>query len=208
MIFASDLDNTLIHSYKVAEKDDICVEKEDGKELSFMPRESFCILKKIFERCIFVPVTTRSQEQYRRIDLGVRPKYAIVAHGALLLVDGIIDESWLSETRRQITSQLPKISQNGLIYDIRYVDEYFIFAKSKNPQAAVAHIEGFVNQHDFGLYAVFNKIYILPRWLNKGIAVTRLKKRLGAEKIISAGDSELDIPMLEIADIAVHPNII
>ncbi|MDR2137476.1 MAG: hypothetical protein LBO68_04225, partial [Synergistaceae bacterium] len=67
MIFASDLDNTLIHSYKRALPSDICVERKDGRALSFMTPRGRRMLQKARERCCFVPVTTRSLEQYRRL---------------------------------------------------------------------------------------------------------------------------------------------
>ena len=46
---------------------------------------------------------------------------------------------------------------------------------------------------------------MLPIGLDKGVAVSRLKERLQIEGVICAGDSELDAPMLEAADIAVAP---
>ena len=49
------------------------------------------------------------------------------------------------------------------------------------------------------------KVYIVPRQLNKGSALLRLKKRLGAELVIAAGDSGFDIPMLNQADFALAP---
>ena len=40
MIFASDLDNTLIHSYKFRKEDDVCVEWIQDKEQSFMSKKA------------------------------------------------------------------------------------------------------------------------------------------------------------------------
>ena len=37
LIFATDLDNTLIHSYKSKRDGDICIEKYQGKEFSYIP---------------------------------------------------------------------------------------------------------------------------------------------------------------------------
>lgn len=208
MLFASDLDNTLIYSYKFAKAGDICVETKNGKELSFMTRESYAMLKDVVTKCVFVPVTTRSLEQYLRIDLGVKPKYAIVAHGALLINDGKIDDQWTAETRRLLNVELPKINEinaNELIYDIRYVEDFFIFTKSKYPQQAVDFLQTIVDEKQLKVCAVHNKVYILPLRLDKGAAVKRLKKFLQIQSVICAGDSELDIPMLEIADDAIFP---
>ncbi len=46
---------------------------------------------------------------------------------------------------------------------------------------------------------------MVPRKLSKGVAVSRLKERLGAELVIAAGDSEFDLPMLQEADLAFAP---
>ena len=205
MLFASDLDNTLIHSYKKAIKGDVCVEWKDGKELSFMAYESYHLLKKIVKKCEFIPVTTRSLEQYRRIDLGVIPKYAIVANGAMLLVDGKVDEEWIMETRELISIELPVIKENSIVSDIRYVDDFFIFLKSEKPKEAVAYLESVICNEKFAITDINSKVYIIPRNLNKSGAVNRLRKKLDKNYIICSGDSALDISMLEIADIAFHP---
>ena len=42
----------------------------------------------------------------------------------------------------------------------------------------------------------------MPPQFNKGAALTRLKEKFTPEFVIAAGDSEIDIPMLEIADLA------
>jgi hydroxymethylpyrimidine pyrophosphatase-like HAD family hydrolase len=205
VLFASDLDNTLIHSYRVAEAGDICVETMDGKKLSFMSPKVRCILKDIAAKCAFVPVTTRSLEQYRRLDLGVKPKYALVANGALLLADGEVDGLWVAETRRRLNVTLPEIEPGGFLFDIRRVDGFFIFAKSEDPQQAVKYLKAVLKEGAFEARSVHDKIYILPVGLDKGTAVKRLKERISSDYVICAGDSELDLPMLATADMAVVP---
>jgi hydroxymethylpyrimidine pyrophosphatase-like HAD family hydrolase len=205
ILFASDLDNTLIYSYKAAKAGDICVEVKDGKNLSFMPPEAYALLKEVHNKFLFVPVTTRSLEQYRRINLGVKPSYAVVAHGALLLVDGQVDEAWAAESKAMINGPLPVINENGWIYDIRYVDDYFLFAKSPSPAEAVERLSAMIDTDRFDICFVHNKVYVFPKGFTKGQAITRLKKRLTPDAVISAGDSLLDVPMLTAADIAIAP---
>ena len=208
VLFASDLDNTLIHSYKVAKAGDVCVERKDGKELSFMSPKAYTLLRDVAARCMFVPVTTRTLEQYRRLDLGVKPRYAIVAHGALLLIDGIVDDQWTAETQKLLGTALPEIEAGNLMFDIRYVEKAFVFAKSKYPRQAVRHLQTNIDGKKFKAYAVHNKIYIFPRFLDKGTAVKRLMERIPnmpVQTLICAGDSELDLSMLEFADISIAP---
>ena len=87
ILFACDLDNTLIHSHKRRRTGDICVEYYVDQEQSFMSPKALDLLKKISERVLFVPVTTRSINQYRRIfwTEDFLPRYAVVANGAYFL---------------------------------------------------------------------------------------------------------------------------
>ncbi|MDR0558450.1 MAG: HAD hydrolase family protein [Treponema sp.] len=206
-IFASDLDNTLIHSYKTAKPGDVCVEMRNGKELSFMSKKAYSLLKKTSEKCLIIPVTTRSLEQYRRLDLGISFKYAVVAHGALFLEDGKNDERWKADTHNLFNTPLPKIEESENLFDIRVVEDVFIFAKSKEPDSAASLLEKTIDTSEFSVYAVYNKVYIFPKNFDKGTAVKRLERKLNAKVKICAGDSDLDTPMLNIADIALTPRI-
>ena len=63
MIFASDLDGTLIFSKKHCEGITECteivlVEKNGQKEISYMTKKSVEILKAMSKLAIFIPVTT------------------------------------------------------------------------------------------------------------------------------------------------------
>lgn len=72
-MFASDLDRTLIYSNKAladfgqSGEDLIGVERKDGREIAFMTQEARSLLKEISAQMLFVPVTTRTYEQYKRI---------------------------------------------------------------------------------------------------------------------------------------------
>ena len=91
IVFYSDLDNTLIYSYRreIGGKKR-CVEVYQGREISFMSEYSYHLLQEISKKALFIPVTTRTMEQYQRIDLGIGiPEYALVCNGGILLVRGI-----------------------------------------------------------------------------------------------------------------------
>ena len=49
------------------------------------------------------------------------------------------------------------------------------------------------------------KVYAVPKQLSKGNAIERLRKKLNISTVISAGDSEFDVPMLNNSDIAIAP---
>ena len=78
-VFHADLDNTLIYSVRhdVGEEK-TGVEVYEGREVSFMTNRSSSLLKRVKEHLLFVPTTTRTEEQYRRIDLKMGPlEYAL-----------------------------------------------------------------------------------------------------------------------------------
>ena len=203
ILFACDLDNTLIRSYKKRRVDEnICVEHYDGREQSFISPNALDLLKKISEKILFIPVTTRSIAQYRRIFWAedFKPRQAVVSNGAFFL-DGDNQENFLREVvapyEDELKFQLEAADKN--IFTIaRIVDESFLFLKCRDDIEAekISFDTNLTVQH-FG-----KKFYLFPPRLNKGEALKLLIKKFSPEKVFVAGDSEIDLPMLELADIA------
>ena len=223
ILFASDLDNTLIHSYKKAADNDICVEtmmtdSQERKKLSYMTPSAYRLFKKAYKckSIDIVPVTTRSLKQYRRIHLFDEsvPKYALAANGGILLTDGKQDDDWYRQSKLLIKPALSELVKGAELlehdenrtFEVRFVDEMFIFTKSDDIAETCAVLR---EKLDLTLVSVFNngsKVYIIPNQLNKYTAVKRLAEQYGFSEIICAGDSEFDIPMLAQADISFVPN--
>ena len=222
LVFATDLDNTLIYSQKKAAEKSCCVEWKEGRELSYMTEESYEKLQKINEnKEIFViPVTTRSLEQYQRIKLLEKgPKLALVANGGILLVDNKIDEKWRQETLEIISESREDLEKAWLYlekdenrnFELRNIDDMFLFTKSEKPTDTIEGLEKILNPLQVSVIENYNKIYVMPRVLNKGLAIKRLKNYLIKDyfknnqifSILSAGDSSFDTPMLQEADYAV-----
>lgn len=214
-IFASDLDNTLIHSYKVAQADDICVETKDSKKLSYMTPTAHALLEKVIHEIPFVPVTTRSLEQYNRIVFfeNYFPHYALVSNGGILLVDNKIDQEWYDESLkiqsmvgRDLDTCLSVLQKDSaIIFEIRNVDGLMLFTKSSNAEKTMEALKNVVDENKVTILNHKEKIYAVPKGLNKGSALERLRKKLNCDMIISAGDSSFDLPMLAVADIAIIP---
>ena len=104
VVFNSDLDNTLIYSYKhdIGE-DKKCVEIYNDREISFMSNRTFEILSKISKKIRFVPTTTRAEEQYNRICFqGINIEYALVCNGGILLKNGKRVDEWYDESLKII----------------------------------------------------------------------------------------------------------
>ena len=206
VLFACDLDNTLIHSHKKFRDGDICVEHYDGREQSFISPRALALLKEVAAQILFVPVTTRSIAQYRRIFWAgdFRPRYAVVANGAYLL-DGERQENFLRDVVAPHVDELQnlreKFSTDERFNICRIVDESFLFLRCRDDvDAATIFFDTRLTAQHTG-----KKIYLFPPALNKGNALKKLAKKFAAEKIFAAGDSEIDLPMLELADVAFYP---
>lgn len=203
ILFACDLDGTLIHSYKRCQPDDICVEIYEGREQSFISPRALDLFKKISEKVLFVPVTTRSIAQYQRIFFteNVIPRYAVVANGSYLLNNGQ-QENFLREVvapyADELEFQRKKYSEAEEFSICRIVDESFLFLRCRDDIDA----ENITFDTNLSVEHTGKKIYLFPPPLNKGEALKLLIKRFSPEKIIAAGDSNIDLPMLELADVA------
>ena len=205
ILFACDLDGTLIHSHKKRRDGDICVEIYDGHEQSFISPRELDLLKKIAAQIIFVPVTTRSIAQYRRIfwTEDFRPRHAVVANGAYIL-DGEQQENFLREVAEPYVDELEfqreKFSTDDRFDICRIVDESFLFLRCRDEiDADEIFFDTTLTAQHTG-----KKIYLFPPELNKGNALKLLTEKFLPDKIFAAGDSAIDLPMLELADVAFH----
>lgn len=214
--FISDLDNTIIFSYKRdIGKDKVLVEKRLEKELSFMSNYSHSRLAILDRDYSFIPLTTRSLEQYRRINFfeNKKIKIALVANGGILLEDDRIVDNWYKESlslAKESLEELKKAKEilskrDEVYFEIRLVDGLFIFTKSNKTEITLESLKEVL---DLSLVDISNhgeKIYVFPKSINKGKSLERLRNFYKFTKIVVAGDSEMDIPMLERGDISIFP---
>lgn len=215
VVFNVDMDNTLIYSYK----HDIgatkrCAEIYEGREISFMTRKTGKLLRELARNVLIVPTTTRTREQYERIDLGLGElPYALVCNGGVLIRNGVEDEDWYAGSKELVADCREELAKGielleadpDRCFEVRFIRELFLFSKSNQPEATIARLRQAL---DTSLVDVFNngiKVYVVPKRLSKGTALKRFKEWIKAEKTIAAGDSEFDISMLRYADIALAP---
>lgn len=210
-----DLDNTLIYSYK----HDIgiekrCVEVYQGREISFMTERTCSALKQAAERFVLVPATTRTLEQYERIDLGIGPvRYALVCNGGLLLKDGILDKKWYEESKRRIEESEEELrkaqgflrSEKRREFELRFIEDLFLFTKCREPEAVVKELCGMLDVRLVDVFHNGTKVYVVPKALSKGKAVERFRSAFDAPWVAAAGDSEFDVSMLQAADAGLAP---
>ena len=214
--FFCDLDHTLIYSHRISlELEKVPVEYLNGKEQSFMTQSAydfFCNQNS----CQLVPVTTRSKAQYTRIPVlqnEIRCKYALVCNGGVLLVDGIEDAAWYSESLSMIADELPELktvrelvqhmSPGSTIHD---VSGLYFYLKHNTPALFAEELKRIAQSRNIRILYDRHKVYCLPVTLNKGTAVDRFAERFGSARTIAAGDSEFDISMLVRADTRIAPS--
>ena len=214
-ILTTDLDNTLIYSYKhdIGEQKR-CAEIYQGREISFITDRTYEMLRELSEQVRIIPITTRTREQYERIDLGIGGfDTALVCNGGVLIENGEENREWYEQSRRIIEKSDSEINRairlmekdSEVFFEIRYIRGLFVFTKSNTPEQTAQRLKNELDSELLDIFTNGTKVYAVPKGLDKGLALRRIRERLGADKIIAAGDSEFDIPMLRSADIAVCP---
>lgn len=209
ILFACDLDNTLIHSHKIKNDNDICVEIFDGKQQSFITPRTSELLKKIYisDNITLLPVTTRSIEQYSRIKWENYPEFALVTNGTITLKNGVIfTREDVSEYYPEIQNLFDKIKNIPDFLKVKIVDGMYLFAYCTENADVKTCAERCSGLTSLNTQYSGRKIYFFPPAANKGTAVKKFAENFGFDFIISAGDSSIDCPMLEIADISIVPD--
>jgi hypothetical protein len=225
VLLAADLDRTLIYSRSALALGDespepelVCVEEHEGKHASFMTASAAKGLANLPADAMLMPVTTRIPDQYRRVRLpGPAAKYASVANGGVLLVDGHRDPDWSRQVAARLADAMPlaevwehiaQVCRPEWTVKIRNGAGLFCYAvlhRSKVPAGFVSEVTAWADERGWGTSMQGRKLYWVPYTLTKSSAVAEVARRVGAELVLAAGDSLLDIDLLEHADRGIHP---
>lgn len=228
VVVASDLDRTLIYSRAAlalggrgvqGSSAVVCVEYLNGEPLSFMTSDTAASLRELGQIAVFVPVTTRTREQLARVSLpGPASQYAIAANGGFLLVDGRECPDWTARVTAVLAAtgaplevvwhHLRSVCLPEFTRKVREADGLFCYAVIERrllPAGFVPELDAWAAERGWVLSLQGSKLYLVPRALTKGAAVSEVARRVGASVILAAGDSLLDAEMLEGADLGIHP---
>lgn len=227
ILFGSDLDRTLIYSKVFTDpleeksQDEIqLIETLEGREISFMTKKAMKLLKHLQDRVLFVPVTTRTIDQYKRITFiaqELKPKYAVVSNGGNILLDGEPIPAWQHSMKQQMEDEsipyesikkMMKSFRGKWILKERCADDFFHYMIVDRDKAPLQEIEAFGEEAKTQGWSVSlqgRKLYFVPTCINKGKALQAIAKWEGKERILAAGDSLLDLPMLDKAHIGLIP---
>lgn len=214
--FFSDIDNTLIYSHRKAEQaifgDLLIAEYLNGYAQSYMTKKTFDFLaaaKDLF----FVPTTTRTPEQYARLsdffsNFGCR--YALVCNGGILLDNNRVDPAWTDETLALAMPELSSFYEAERLIHFMYpnkemhkVEKMLLYFKSEYPEVIADELSAILNTTELNIFSDSRKVYCTPASINKGNALKRFSSKFGLSRVIAAGDSVQDVPMLKSADIPI-----
>lgn len=225
MIFASDLDQTLIYSERSkgdAPAEELePVELYEGRYISFMTRQAIDKLRQLAKLAQFIPVTTRTPEQYARV-FGIadafRPRYAIVSNGGTILENGQTDREWNSIVREAVKTHCAEqteifelfqaIAAPHWVKSSRLCDELFysiVVERDRLPEDEIEALKKQIAPLGWSYSLQGRKIYLVPERVSKGAAIQYVKEKLQAGYVFAAGDSLLDESLLRAADFAIAP---
>lgn len=223
VLVACDLDGTLIFSQRrcgvpAADRQLVCVERLDGRDLSFMSPAAHRGLQLLGRSVPVMAVTARSLAQYRRVNLPLSSRYAVVANGGLLLVDGIADRSWsahLAELLRAVAPvetverHLHAVCADAWTKRIMVVEALFccvVLDADALPPGWLAAQEQWAQERGWRVSLQGSKLYVVPQPVDKAAAVAEVAARIGADTVFAAGDALLDAQLLRSATRGVHPS--
>lgn len=226
MLFASDLDRTLIYSHRCLDESiDIglieLVETLEDREISYMLKSSIDLIYELHKKLLFVPVTTRTSDQYKRIDFfnkKLELPYVITTNGGVVLKNNKIDNEWNdiivkrlkhdSMAMEDVISICKKeLLDTKLCHRIIEVGEFFFYFMIK--ETIEIHIlnqlELLLMNTNWNIFTNKRKIFFVPKCVCKKDAVKYVAEQTGENFIISAGDSKFDIDMQEVSNHFISP---
>ena len=224
VLFASDLDRTLIYSAKARQiastvaPAQVCVEIHDGDQASWMTAACAATLERLRGLGHLVPVTTRIHEQYARVTLpGPVPRFAITTNGGEILLDGEPDRSWARRVAAGLADGYPlaavwdqasHVCHPEFTVKLRNASDLFCYAvvrPKRLPAGFVEDVAGWAAERGWRTSMQGRKLYWVPEALTKSAAVREVAARLGVDRVLAAGDSLLDVDLLLDADLGIHP---
>jgi hydroxymethylpyrimidine pyrophosphatase-like HAD family hydrolase len=176
-----------------------------------MTESAYLTLKALCQRCLFIPVTTRTQEQFRRFVIFEREiplTYAITSNGATILYKGEPLKEWseltLTKLRLESVAQeelFSLMAKEGLSFDgqLKHAENLFFYyiLNSFPSNFDMKTINEIVTKYGWRTSLQGRKLYFIPRAISKGTALAFICNREGLEAFAGAGDSVLDWDFLQ-----------
>lgn len=227
MMVACDLDRTLIYSSNsmALQCSDssapslVIAEVYEGAPLSFMTRAAWDVLERLVHDAIFVPVTTRTVQQFGRVNIPGRDRgYAVTTNGAVLLHDGVPDPAWTDLIRTSVQANCAPLQE---VHDYvlgatrppailrgRVAEDVFVYSIVNRDELSANYLEdlsGWCQERGWTTSLQGRKLYCVPSPVSKEAALAEIRRRHPVDMLVAAGDSLLDAGMLHLADSAIRP---
>lgn len=220
MIFATDLDRTIIYSSKYINQPITNLKKISIKDKIYIESNTYNILKEISNKVTIIPVTNRNKEEYCDLLLfnEIYIKYLILCSGSQIFINNKEDKIYkamleskyekLIYKRKQILEFIQNSKIISFIKKIEFVNKYGLLIKFKKTKDE-NNIKLFFNSPIFSSWNTYyapNRVFLFPYFINKYFAIEYIKANYINEKIIAAGDSMLDYKMIKNANLGIIPN--
>ncbi|WP_064060053.1 hypothetical protein [Rhodococcus pyridinivorans] len=207
-------------------QDLLCVEYYESAPLSYVTDIAAQQLRTLAGEVAMVPTTTRTPEQFRRIDLPGGPwRYAIASNGGSILEDGHLDPHWRRTVEAavraggasldEMTTELRRRISEDWVSKFRIADElfcYLVVDVAAQPAGFLDDWHEWCSTRGWNASQQGRKIYTMPNSVCKSRAVAEVHRRLRARGVLTddapvfaAGDGALDAEMLKAADAAIRP---
>lgn len=222
VIYATDIDRTLIFSerflkeYKPSTNIEL-VETINGKPFSYISTEVKKELQELSRNpnVAIVPITTRTKEQFDRIHLGIDFPYVATLCGGQLFENNSLDADY----NRYVINSINQVEAMTIMMDLEdelgssitrkleFLGNKYIFFKTNKTEHFDIYVENIMNKKypNWKATRQESKCYIIPKAISKQVVLRWLWNKLGEPYIIASGDSELDLPMLSLANKALIP---
>ncbi|MCM3566880.1 hypothetical protein [Neobacillus mesonae] len=218
MIVASDLDRTLMYSARamselggIEETKLTGVEWMDGRWTGFMTNKAYENLKNLSAQALFIPVTTRTTEQFNRFVIfkeDIPLSYAITTNGAVILYHGEPLEDWSDYILEKMKSEsapmdemFAVLKQEGFCFTgtLRSVENLFFYYTLTSSFSSVDknNLQTLASMYGWRISLQGRKLYLIPKSISKGAALDYICQKEGMKTIAGAGDSLLDWDFLK-----------
>ena len=222
-VLTTDLDRTFIFSKQTvscSEHELVCIEKLEGQDLSYISKNVQMLMNRLDDTQLIIPVTTRSLTQYERIEVfqsAYNPKFAIAANGGIVLKNGKRDTQWdeivtsnLQESMsfEQMSKHFAQDWQHPMFRSIASADQLFyvlMLIEEKIDKLWLEALSHRMQKVGWKSYINGRKFYVLPKKLTKQSAVQYVLQQLEYSVHFAAGDSIMDLGMLQLAEKAFTP---
>lgn len=231
-IVLTDLDDTFFRNVKKVPEDELAgsieVVTDTGDRVSVMTPRQAALFAWIRRTCDIIPVTARSLEAFRKINLDFGDSWKIAGNGAVVIrPDGEIDEEWAAIMRAELVAYAGilqemhdavawRVREAGFEFVVKRYAEYghehcVLFSCEGQDHGDLASIAGRLR---FGLTA---NIHIHHNAGTLALTAGPVSKKRASEYVLSKiegldrrpvmafGDSLSDLPFMSLGDFVCAP---